>query len=122
MTKLSRAAAAAAALATALLLSSGTTPAEAAAKAPTKAKLSFTDGVIKVKVTSDREACERNRVVVLYVVGADDSVESEAVRTNDRGVFRVNGTPPPGRLTAVVPRTARCGIAQSNTVRIPGTS
>lgn len=117
MTRILRRTTLAAAVGACALLTPPAAPAQAADRAPTSARLSHDEGVARVKVRSDRAACERDRLVVFYIDPVDGPSEAGGVRTNQRGVARI---PVSGdfRLGAVVPQTKACGYAQTRIVRI----
>ncbi|WP_141012524.1 hypothetical protein [Nocardioides sambongensis] len=116
--------------ASALVLSAGLAPADAAPhKAPKKAaatsKLTFdpsAEGSLKVKLSSKRAACIKNRVVVAVIESAPQEFGfTVSGRTDAKGVFVYPPASARGvaadsiRLTAYTPRTKACLPVQSNT-------
>lgn len=91
-----------------------------AAPAATRVRASSVDGVLKIRVTSDRAACERDRLVVAYIDNGAESIPGFSARTNRRGVVRLDEALPSGRLVAVATKTRRCAPAQSTPIRIVG--
>ncbi|TYL45764.1 hypothetical protein FXB39_16635 [Nocardioides sp. BGMRC 2183] len=103
-----------------------TAPTAAKPKKPKKAKvaatLTYNGSKLRVKVTSSRPVCQRNRkVVLLSPSAANPEVGALVGRTNAKGVFTyaLEGAPPePVRLTTFVPRSDKCQLGQSNVLRI----